>query len=133
MSLQDDAIKALRTVHDPEIPINIYDLGLIYELCIDEAGMAHVKMTLTSPACPVAELIPQQVAAALKAVPGIQGATVELVWEPAWTADLMSEAAKLEMEFTGHSGPAHLHKNKFSSVTLGRKSLKPPSPPSARS
>ncbi len=126
MSLHDDAIKALRTVHDPEIPINIYDLGLIYQLRIDEAGMAHVKMTLTSPACPVAELIPQQVAAALKAVPGIQGATVELVWEPAWTADLMSEAAKLEMEFTGHSGPAHLHKNKFSSVTLGRKSLKRP-------
>jgi len=126
MSLHDDATKALRTVHDPEIPVNILDLGLIYELRIDEAGMAHVKMTLTSPACPVAELIPQQVAAALKAVPGISDATVELVWEPAWTADLMSEAAKLELEFTGHGGPAHLHKNKFSSMTFGGKSLKRP-------
>jgi len=130
MSLHDDAIKALRTVHDPEIPVNIYDLGLIYEMRIDEAGIAYVRMTLTSPACPVAELIPQQVATALKAVPGIHDAKVDLVWEPAWTADRMSEGAKLELEFTGHGGPEHLHKKKFSSMTFGGgKSLKRTSTP----
>ena len=119
-NLRDEAIKAIRTVFDPEIPINIYELGLIYELSIDDAGAAHVRMTLTSPNCPVAEKIPQQVAAAIKAVPGIHEAKVHLVWDPPWNPDMMSEAAKLELEFTGQTAPAHVRKDKFSSLTISR-------------
>ena len=119
-NLRDAAVKAIRTVFDPEIPVNIYELGLIYELTISDAGAAHVQMTLTSPNCPVAEKIPQQVAAALKATPGITDANVEIVWDPPWKPEMMSEAAKLELEFTGQTTPAHLRKDKFSSLTVNR-------------
>ena len=118
--LKQSVIKALRGVHDPEIPINIYDLGLVYDLEIDDEAAVRINMTLTAPNCPVAELIVQQVTQAAQDVEGIRSVEVELVWEPKWEPDMMSEAAKLEMEFTGHVGPAHLRKDKFSQLTVGK-------------
>lgn len=125
-SLKDTIIKALRTVHDPEIPINVYDLGLIYDLEIDDEAAVRINMTLTAPNCPVAELIVQQVTQAAQGVDGVSSVEVELVWEPKWEPDMMSEAAKLEMEFTGHVGPAHLRKDKFSNLTIGKSSKNKP-------
>ena len=109
-----------RQVKDPEIPVNIHDLGLIYDVAID-GGAVHLQMTLTAPNCPMAELIVKQVEAAVDGVDGVDDVTVELVWEPAWSPDRMSEAAKLELEFTGQTGPAHLRKDPFTKLTLGRK------------
>lgn len=95
----ENAVKAaLATVYDPEIPVNIYDLGLIYALESDPAnGRVHVRMTLTAPACPVAQTFPETVAAAVRAVPGVGEVTVELVWDPPWSRELMSEAARLQL------------------------------------
>jgi len=90
-------IEALRTVYDPEIPVNIYELGLVYELNVDDAGRVGVKMTLTSPACPVAGSLPGQIEAKLKGIEGVTDAKVELVWDPPWTPERMSEAAKLQL------------------------------------
>ncbi|MCH7604029.1 MAG: DUF59 domain-containing protein [Planctomycetes bacterium] len=115
-------VKALRSVHDPEIPVNIYDLGLIYDLEVDEQGVAQVRMTLTAPNCPMADVILAQVLEKVKSVEGVMDANVELVWEPTWEVSMMSEAAKLELEFTGHTTPAHLRKDKFSSLTIGKTS-----------
>ena len=115
-------IKALREVHDPEIPVNIYDLGLIYDLGVDEQGVAQVRMTLTAPNCPMADVILAQVLAKVKTVEGVTDADVELVWDPTWDSSMMSDAAKLELEFTGHTTPAHLRKDKFSSLTIGKSS-----------
>lgn len=96
--LKQRVIAALRTVHDPEIPVNIYDLGLIYELNADEtSGTVHIKMTLTAPGCPVAQTFPATVEAAVEAVEGVEEAHVELVWDPKWTRDRMSEAVKLQL------------------------------------
>ena len=95
--------EALRTVTDPEIPINLYDLGLIYEVVIDSEKRIAATMTLTTPNCPVAEQIPQQVRRALEAVDDAVGAEVRLVWEPRWSAEMMSEDAKLQMEMAGIS------------------------------
>jgi FeS assembly SUF system protein len=92
----DEAIvEALRTVHDPEIPVNIYDLGLIYNTEQQENGDVKILMTLTAPACPVAGEMPYDVAAAVSAVNGVGEVEVELTWEPAWTQDRMTEDAKL--------------------------------------
>lgn len=118
-SLKDTIIEALRTVYDPEIPINVYDLGLIYDLGF-EGDAVQVRMTLTAPNCPMADVILQQVRQKVQSVEGVSAVEVELVWEPKWDPDMMSEAAKLEMEFTGHVGPAHLRKDKFSKLTVGR-------------
>ena len=96
-SLKEDIVEALRTIYDPEIPVNIYDMGLIYGVEIDEKVEAEVTMTLTSPNCPVAETLPAEVEQKVKAVPGLADAKVNLVWEPTWTMDLMTEAAKLEL------------------------------------
>jgi FeS assembly SUF system protein len=120
-SLRDLVINALRTVYDPEIPINIHELGLIYDLAIDESKNVAIKMTLTTPNCPMAEQIVQQVKSRVGAVAGVRNVDLALVWEPAWTPDRMSEAAKLELEFTGHTGPAHLRKDRFTSVTIGKR------------
>ncbi len=95
--LERQVIEALRTVFDPEIPVNIYDLGLIYELDISPEGAVSVKMTLTAPGCPVAQTFPAEVEARVRAVPGVSDATVELVWEPPWSQDCMSDAAKLQL------------------------------------
>ncbi len=95
--LEADIIEMLMTIYDPEIPVNIYDLGLIYKIEIDTAGIVQVEMTLTAPGCPVAQTFPGTVEAAVKSVPGVTDATVELVWEPAWTKDRMSEVARLQL------------------------------------
>ena len=90
-------IEVLRTVFDPEIPVNIYELGLIYNVDVDAEGVVDVKMTLTSPACPVAGSLPPEVEQKIKSVAGVTNAKVEVVWEPPWTPERMSEAAKLEL------------------------------------
>jgi FeS assembly SUF system protein len=95
--LKPRIIEAISTVFDPEIPVNIYELGLIYDVVVDAAGVAGVQMTLTAPGCPAAQELPVEVANKVKAVPGITDARVEVVWEPAWTKDRMSEAAKLQL------------------------------------
>ncbi|MEK7728961.1 MAG: SUF system Fe-S cluster assembly protein [candidate division KSB1 bacterium] len=97
--LREDIIKALQTCYDPEIPVNIYELGLVYNVEVNEAQQAHIRMTLTSPACPVAGILPVEVETKAKAVPGVTDAKVELVWEPQWNPSMMSEAAKLELGF----------------------------------
>lgn len=96
-ALEADVIRALRQVYDPEIAVNIYDLGLIYELKIDEENKAFIKMTLTAPNCPIADDVLQQVREAVTDVPKITGVEVELVWEPQWTTKMMSEEALLEL------------------------------------
>lgn len=96
--LERQVTEALRTIYDPEIPVNICDLGLIYKLDVDEPqGKVHVQMTLTAPGCPVAQTFPGTVERAVKCVPGVNDASVELVWDPPWTPERMSEAAKLQL------------------------------------
>ncbi len=95
--LMPDIVDALRTVYDPEIPVNIYDLGLIYDVVIDERYFVDVSMTLTAPGCPVAETFPGFVENAVKGVVGVSDARVELTFEPPWTMANMSEEAKLEL------------------------------------
>lgn len=96
---EDAVIEALKSVHDPEIPVNIYDLGLIYALAIAEDGRVSIDMSLTAPGCPVAGQLPQEVADAVAAVEGVGEVDVRLVWEPAWTQDRMSETAQLLLGF----------------------------------
>ena len=90
-------IAALKTVFDPEIPVNIFEMGLIYEVIVDAAGQVGVKMTLTAPNCPAAQSLPVEVRDKARTVEGVTDAKVEVVWEPPWTKDLMSDAAKLEL------------------------------------
>lgn len=97
--LESRIIKALRTVYDPEIPVNIYEMGLIYNLDIDDGGDVKVVMTLTSPACPVAGSLPGEVQTKVESVEGVRSAEVDLVWDPAWNPSMMSEAAQLELGF----------------------------------
>ena len=96
-TLKDAIADALRTVYEPEIPISIYELGLIYNIAVDEAGKVNIVMTLTAPACPVADILPEEVAEKARAVDGVAEVKVELVWDPPWTPDMMSEAARLEL------------------------------------
>ena len=96
---QQKIIDVVKTVYDPEIPVDIYELGLIYDILVDAEKRALIKMTLTSPACPSAQQIPSEVRYKVKAVPGITDAWVEIVWEPPWDKDRMSEAAKLQLGF----------------------------------
>jgi FeS assembly SUF system protein len=93
----DDVIAALRTVYDPEIPVNIYDLGLIYSLDISATGDVRIEMTLTAPACPVAGAMPGRVAEAVAAAEGVGEVEVSLVWDPPWTRDRMTDEAKLAL------------------------------------
>ena len=96
--LKTRVVEAQRTVYDPEIPVNIYDLGLIYALDVDEAaGRIEVRMTLTAPGCPVAQTFPATVEDAILSVPGVNDASVELVWDPPWGKERMSEAARLQL------------------------------------
>ena len=90
-------IEALKDIYDPEIPVNIYDLGLIYNVEVDDGGSAVVTMTLTTPHCPVAESMPQEVELRVEAVPGVRDAEVNLVWEPAWSPASMTDEARLEL------------------------------------
>jgi FeS assembly SUF system protein len=96
-SLQQQVIAALRTVYDPEIPVNIYELGLIYALDIDADNAVAIDMTLTAPACPVAGILPGQVEAVVRNIPGVTDASVTLVWDPPWTEARMSDEARLEL------------------------------------
>jgi FeS assembly SUF system protein len=95
--VRENVIAALRTIFDPEIPVNIYDLGLIYDLDIDEEGKVFVRMTLTAPACPVAETFPGTVESRLCEVPGVSDVRVELVWDPPWTKERLPEEVKLRL------------------------------------
>jgi FeS assembly SUF system protein len=95
--LQARVLEALKTVRDPEIPVNLVDLGLIYDLIVRRDGTIYVEMTLTTPACPVAGSLPGQVQQAIAAVAGVSDVRVKLVWTPPWTRDRMSEEAKLEL------------------------------------
>jgi FeS assembly SUF system protein len=96
-ALLDPVLEALRTVRDPEIPVNLVDLGLIYELVVKKGGVVFVEMTLTTPACPVAQSMPGEVESAIAAVSGVNEVRVRLVWSPPWDRDRMSEEAKLEL------------------------------------
>ena len=96
-ALKPLVIKALSRVFDPEIPVNIYDLGLIYEIIVDASAAVGIRMTLTAPACPAAQFLPEQVRTAAAAVPGVSDVKVDVVWEPPWDRDRMSEAAKLQL------------------------------------
>ena len=95
--LKERIIEAIRTVYDPEIPINIYELGLIYRLDVNANGEVEVDMTLTSPACPVAGTLPPEVEQKIRSVPGVEDVELELVWEPPFSIDMMSEAARLQL------------------------------------
>jgi FeS assembly SUF system protein len=97
--IREDVIEAVRTVYDPEIPVNIYELGLIYKLDVSLEGVVSVEMTLTSPACPVAGSLPGEVESTIRSVQGVREVRVELVWDPPWSTERMSEAAKLELGF----------------------------------
>jgi FeS assembly SUF system protein len=95
--LEEKIVATLKTCFDPEIPINIYELGLIYGVEVEESGKVAVRMTLTSPACPVAGSLPPEVEAKIRALPGVTSAKVDVVWDPPWEKEMMSEAARLEL------------------------------------
>jgi FeS assembly SUF system protein len=95
--LRGQVIAVLRRIHDPELPVNIYDLGLIYGLEIDANGRVNIRMTLTAPGCPVAQTFPAQVEQAVAAIPDVHGAQVEIVWDPPWEGSRMTEAARLQL------------------------------------
>ena len=96
-ALKPAILEAIQTVYDPEIPVNIWELGLIYDVIVDANGVAGVRMTLTAPGCPAAQSLPGEVAEKVKAVPGVADARVDVVWDPAWSKDRMSEVAKLQL------------------------------------
>jgi len=96
---ESTVIAVLKTIFDPEIPVDIYELGLIYEVSISEEGFVHLDMTLTSPNCPVAESMPAEVEQKVAGIQGATGAKVNIVFDPPWTQDMMSEEAKLELGF----------------------------------
>lgn len=97
--LHERVIKTLKGIYDPEIPVNIYDLGLIYEVRVDDADQVHVLMTLTAPGCPVAQTFPGNIEATVKNTEGVADCTVELTWEPAWTKERMSDDARALLNF----------------------------------
>ena len=99
IALQDKMVAALRTCYDPEIPVNIYELGLIYQANVDTSGHALVKMTLTAPGCPASGWLAGEVEDKISALPGIKSVRVDVVWEPRWSMEMMSEAAKLQLGF----------------------------------
>ena|ERR1700759_5194829 len=99
IEIQDEVLKVLQTCYDPEIPVNIYELGLIYETKVDPANNVYVKMTLTSPMCPVAGSLPAEVESKIKQIEGTNEVKVELTFDPPWSQDMMSETAKVELGF----------------------------------
>lgn len=96
-AVRERVIDELRTVFDPEIPVNIFELGLIYEVSVEDSGETSIRMTLTSPMCPVAEELPSEVESKARSVEGVHSVRLDLVWDPPWSPDMMSEAAKLEL------------------------------------
>ena len=97
MELKEKIIEEIKKIYDPEIPVNIYDLGLIYDIKVEDKNTAKIKMTLTSPNCPVAESLPKEVKDGIMQVEGIDNVDLDLVWDPPWDKDRMSEAAKSEL------------------------------------
>ena len=97
LAMQPQIVEVLSTIFDPEIPVNIYELGLIYEIAVDSDNVVGVRMTLTSPGCPAAQSLPVEVVNKLKQLPGITDAHVDIVWDPPWDKDRMSDAAKLQL------------------------------------
>jgi FeS assembly SUF system protein len=95
--IEAQVIEALRTCFDPEIPVNIYEMGLIYEVKVDEKGAVTIQMTLTSPSCPAAQSIPAEVEQKVRAIDGVTDVQIDLVWEPPWDQNKMSEAARLQL------------------------------------
>lgn len=96
-ALRPVIVEALSKVFDPEIPVNIYELGLIYDIIVDDTGMVGVRMTLTAPACPAAQFLPLEVKKRIAELPGVTDVKVDVVWDPPWDRDRMSEAAKLQL------------------------------------
>ena len=97
MTLKDKVIAEIKKIYDPEIPVNIYELGLIYDIKVNENNEVHIKMTLTTPNCPVAESLPQEVKNSVMQAEGVKKVNLDLVWDPPWNKSMMSEAAKLEL------------------------------------
>ena len=97
MELKDKIVEEIKKIYDPEIPVNIYELGLIYDIKVENKNTAKVKMTLTSPNCPVAESLPKEVKDSIMQVEGIDKVDLDLVWDPPWDKSMMSESAKLEL------------------------------------
>lgn len=97
--LEEKVIEALKLVYDPEIPVNIYEMGMVYQIKTGDTGSVYIKMTLTSPACPVAESLPIDVKTRVESIEGVNQVYVDVVWDPPWTQDMMSEEAKLELGF----------------------------------
>ena len=97
MNIKDKVISEIKKIYDPEIPVNIYELGLIYDINVDEKNNVKINMTLTTPNCPVAESLPKEVQDSVKALKEINNVDLKLVWEPPWDKSMMSEAAKLEL------------------------------------
>jgi FeS assembly SUF system protein len=95
--IKDSIVAVLKTVYDPEIPVDIYEMGLVYEVDVREGNAVYVRMTLTSPMCPVAEILPPEVEAKVRTVDGVVDVELELVWDPPWNPSMMSEAARLEL------------------------------------
>ena len=96
-AIRNAVIESLRSVFDPEIPVNVYELGLIYDVTVKEGGATYIRMTLTTPMCPVAEELPGEIEFKARAVAGVTSVELDLVWDPPWTPDMMTEAAKLEL------------------------------------
>jgi FeS assembly SUF system protein len=97
LAMQPQIVEVLSTIFDPEIPVNIYELGLIYEIAVDSDNVVGVRMTLTAPGCPAAQSLPVEVVTKLKQLPGITDAHVDIVWDPPWDRDRMSDAARLQL------------------------------------
>jgi FeS assembly SUF system protein len=96
-AIRQKIIEELHTVYDPEIPVDIYELGLVYDVSVDEGGKVGIRMTLTSPMCPAAEMLPPEVETKARGVEGVSSVELDLVWDPPWSPERMSEAAKLEL------------------------------------
>lgn len=97
--LEEQVIHVLKTCYDPEIPVNIYELGLIYRISVEQNGKVEIDMTLTSPACPVAGSLPPEVETKIKRIPEVTEAKVNVVWDPIWNKDMMTETAKFQLGF----------------------------------
>ena len=97
--IEEKIVAMLKTVYDPEIPVNVYDLGLIYKIDVDDAGVVNIDMTLTAPNCPAADFIMEDIRQKIESIEGVTSANVNLVFEPEWDKDMMSEEAKLELGF----------------------------------
>jgi FeS assembly SUF system protein len=95
--IESEVLDALRTCYDPEIPVNVYELGLIYEVAVNDAGSVSIKMTLTSPHCPAVQSLPAEIESKVKAISGVTDVKIDLVWDPPWDPSKMSEAARLQL------------------------------------